>query len=239
MADFLSRLAERSLGLARVARPRIAPLFAAGTRSRADGRFEALDGDLEASEAAWPEPTGPARTQALAAVSPTTPQAGELPESPLPRQLPRSVQPLEDAPVVAAGPAPLVAPRPRRGVLQPARPEAGSNPLPFPSADHSPINELPARAYRAGPSAASSALQPAPLVSRTSERTGGGEVGPEGARERFRPRAARPQPAIRVTIGRIEVHAVFPAAKPGPARAQQGPQLTLQDYVKQRGEGRR
>jgi hypothetical protein len=46
---------------------------------------------------------------------------------------------------------------------------------------------------------------------------------------------------IRVTIGRIDVRAVFPpaAAAPAPARKTPAGALSLDDYLKQRSEGKR
>jgi hypothetical protein len=48
-------------------------------------------------------------------------------------------------------------------------------------------------------------------------------------------------PVIRVTIGRIEVRAVFPPAAAAPAAVKKTPSgaLSLDDYLKQRSEGTR
>jgi hypothetical protein len=54
--------------------------------------------------------------------------------------------------------------------------------------------------------------------------------------------ATSPQaPSIRVTIGRIEVRAEFstPAPAPAPARPARSSPLSLDDYLKQRREGKR
>jgi hypothetical protein len=52
---------------------------------------------------------------------------------------------------------------------------------------------------------------------------------------------ASPLPVIRVTIGRIEVRAVFPpaATPPTPARKPPAGTLSLEEYLKQRSEGKR
>lgn len=46
------------------------------------------------------------------------------------------------------------------------------------------------------------------------------------------------EPVIRVTIGRIEVRAAAPAPPPAPAPRPAGPRLSLEDYLRRRGEGR-
>jgi hypothetical protein len=46
-------------------------------------------------------------------------------------------------------------------------------------------------------------------------------------------------PTVNVTIGRIEVRAVTPAAPPPKRTAPPAARLALEDYLKQRDEGRR
>jgi hypothetical protein len=47
-------------------------------------------------------------------------------------------------------------------------------------------------------------------------------------------------PVIRVTIGRVDVRAEFPATAPRPtARQTQTPTLSVEEYAKQRKEGKR
>ncbi len=46
------------------------------------------------------------------------------------------------------------------------------------------------------------------------------------------------EPVIRVTIGRIEVRAAAPAPPPAPAARPAVPRLSLEDYLRRRGEGR-
>ena len=56
------------------------------------------------------------------------------------------------------------------------------------------------------------------------------------------PKAMRkPAPTIQVTIGRIEVRAITLPAPPAPRfkPARPGPALSLDDYLKQRNEGKR
>ena len=69
---------------------------------------------------------------------------------------------------------------------------------------------------------------------------------PDGYLERGpqEPRVAAPEspaPAIRVTIGRIEVRAITPpmAAERRAAPARPGPALSLEDYLKQHNGGQR
>lgn len=54
------------------------------------------------------------------------------------------------------------------------------------------------------------------------------------------PQHAEPAETIRVTIGRVDVRAIFsPQTTTGPARSQTPPVNSLDDYLKQRSEGRR
>jgi hypothetical protein len=46
-------------------------------------------------------------------------------------------------------------------------------------------------------------------------------------------------PTVRVTIGRVEVRAVFPAPEPSRPAPSPPPRLTLAEYLKQRREGAR
>lgn len=57
-----------------------------------------------------------------------------------------------------------------------------------------------------------------------------------GSRQRTQDTPA--EPAVRVTIGRVEVRAIQPASPPAPRRLPE-PRLTLEDYLRQRREGRR
>jgi hypothetical protein len=52
--------------------------------------------------------------------------------------------------------------------------------------------------------------------------------------------APAPETVVRVTIGRIEVRAAAPAAPRAPTQAARsaGPRLTLEEYLRRRGEGR-
>jgi hypothetical protein len=59
-----------------------------------------------------------------------------------------------------------------------------------------------------------------------------------GRREKTLSGPSSSPPAVRVTIGRVEVRAVQPPAPPPPS-APRGPALSLDDYLKQRSEGLR
>jgi hypothetical protein len=61
---------------------------------------------------------------------------------------------------------------------------------------------------------------------------------PASPRGDNRPAAPAAEPAIRVTIGRIEVRAVAPAAPATPAARPAAPRLGLAEYLRRRGEGR-
>jgi hypothetical protein len=54
------------------------------------------------------------------------------------------------------------------------------------------------------------------------------------------PLSSPPSPTIQVTIGRVEVRAVMPPAQPTQAKpTRSAPSLSLEDYLKQRNEGRK
>jgi hypothetical protein len=79
------------------------------------------------------------------------------------------------------------------------------------------------------------------LATQTSLRSSDAVTGPAGySRRRDAAESAAEAPIIRVSIGRIEVRAQFPAA-PSPANARNArpAAISLEEYLKQRREGKR
>jgi hypothetical protein len=117
--------------------------------------------------------------------------------------------------------------------FDPPRKEAGaslgavapfSGPLPdAPAIESRSVVQLPANVRVAVPATKATRLDPIPphdpsVVTRTSSQP----------------------PRIRVTIGRIDVRAVFPSAATAPARVKApSDALSLEDYLQQRSKGER
>lgn len=78
---------------------------------------------------------------------------------------------------------------------------------------------------------------PAPTTPR-GEPPGLSEAGNPPGLERH-PDSPSPPPSIRITIGRIDVRAVSPSPPSARPSMSPRPQLTLDDYLRQRNEGRR
>jgi hypothetical protein len=242
MSGYLERLGARALGLAQVAQPIVPPIFdpslglgpgAAGGMpvaapepaepvakpERAEPRYDRPT----ASAAAVPDP-GP-RSIELARRDARAPAAWESPRAALDEYerehehngrahdrgpWERAVETLPPAGREAA----IVLAAPQEGV----RPEAADERWPGP---------VPSVFSRVAPQ-----LQQ-PLSTRENHPTMEGRRDPAAA--------TQGAPVIRVTIGRIDVRADFPA--PAPARAAttppRAPMLSLEDYLKQRREGKR
>jgi hypothetical protein len=243
MADFLSRLVERSAGLAPVARPAAAPLFAPGP-----------------AMAEEPAPVGP---EAVGVVPPgPAPVAAPTPKAPTPvlredsaADSGRPGRGLAPAPPVLP-PATLWAtapgtPRPAPAEVQGA-PHRGAaredrSPRPEESPGRGPLttsgaegpSDIPRRlpAWEGRRRADAEIRSVVPPLLRPRE-----ESAPRWAAD-LRPRGspeAPPAPTVRISIGRIEVRAVAasaPAApRPAPARKSTG--LSLEEYLRPRGRGR-
>lgn len=227
------RLAERSLGVGEVVRPRTASLFEAA---------QALE-PLELVEEREAAPAPPRAARRREAVPVSTPRD----ESPAP------AAPLSQAVVVEREAEAAVAEQP-----SPAPSE------PLPAAPAPPVAEQatePLSPARGGERDSNPEAPPPPTVvvrdrrpavrprPRPQEGVSGSE--PQGrvggsplalplsvpAPERFAgPPAADEPPVVRVTIGRVDVRAVLPAAPPERARPKRPPRLTLDEYLR---EGRR
>ena len=230
MADFLSRLVERSAGTAPVARPVVAPLFAAGPAMAAN---PVPDGS-EPAGAVPQEPT------------PLTPQEPKALTS-IPRE-PTGIDTPGDRP--ARAPARPAAANPEEiplGVLRPAAEAFPEGPRPAVLDEDGgsqgeglpvtapPLRRLPVSRDRSHgevriPVLTTPRLRPRDEgVSRWAEPPGPRGVADESS-----------APIVRISIGRIEVRAVTPPApaapRPAPARKSMGP--SLEEYLRPRSRGR-
>jgi len=215
MSDYLSRLAARTVNIAQPVQPRTPSRFEPGNALGYPHSSEWQRG-AEAHEQA-PVQTGTLRASHIDNAS-----------SERPRQTVR--------------PMPLA-------VVNEPEPYRGKHVLPdtqlitrdMPAAPERPVNDLSPTAWSSGipsefPSIAK-AVSSKPIVSATASARG---IAPLSDRIAV---AGEPQssPTINVTIGRIEVRAMMPATQPmqraQPMRAYEP--LSLSEYLKQRGEGRR
>lgn len=243
MADFLSRLVERSAGTAPVARPVVAPLFAPGPAVAADPAPEG------------PEPVGVV-PQDPAPVTPPIPRA--------PASVLREAPALEftgpgrvPAPALLAA-APATPEEAAPGTLKPAA--AVPPKAPRPGAVHEDLparlEELPVSAPPTPSGARGLSAVPRQLPAWEESRREDAEIRAVAMpllrpREKTAPRWAeglQPRgseeapraPIVRISIGRIEVRAVAPpgpaAQIPAPARKSTG--LSLEEYLKPRSRGR-
>lgn len=254
MADFLSRLAERSLGTAAVIRPVPVPLFAPAPardalRNPGEGppRLASEDhGDALPPELVFPQPLV-TRKDPLANVA--WPLGRSLANSRNGSQIQETPDTLsnDETTVVrtlADGNAPLIAkPRPRTSTNLPPR-SGASSVQPYPAGDEGsalPLPSLVARASR--PSSPQSSVEtlrhgsPSVAMSLVLPHERGRPGLPEQGQEAGEPthRTTASPPVIRVTIGRIDVRAIVPPS-PAVSRAPSGrsaPRLSLQEYLGQ------
>jgi hypothetical protein len=262
MADFLGRLAERALGVATVAQPAIAPRFAMGPRL-------AGESSVIAEAAAVPTQRGPSPDPPRAAPSPVA-EGRRVEIDNQERRARMDDRPLAPLPVYAelepavriddpARPAPKIAtrgetPEPRvpetelqlqPGIAPPAaRPElrveasAAETEPPLaaiePKARRDPdtTGPEPAKHAEAEPVLPHPTMPPVPW--RDGQTASNGR---QGSRVE---ELETPAPTVRVSIGRIEVRAVFPE-QPQRERAPlpRSPALSLSEYLKQRDGGMR
>ena len=232
MPDFLSRLAERTLGRGEVVRSRVAPLFAAGLELAAEELeppVPVLENESAAAEGA-PSEEEARRPAVLRRTGHVEPPASEG------RSVPVLRQPLVEAPPPTAVWPPLVepieapegplVPLAARSSVEPAR--AGQ----LPRDRHAADRLAPAPDEKSTPGWRPPVPQDAPPVSPTGPMA-------DGPRAPNREALSTQTPTVKVTIGRIDVHAVFPepvAPKPASPVAHS---LSLDDYLKQRREGMR
>ena len=225
MADFLTRAAQRALGAAPVVKP-VIPSRYAGTGVTTGFAEEAV----EAVEAVAPRP--PARAETEPAVR-------------VPRDEPRRIEEPARTAREEAPAAPRTEPIPQMPAQQAVRQQpAGRNPEP----EHAEAPaEPPARPplEQRGPVTPEVRIAGETTAVREELGTTGvaeaGRLQPPITRRQVREAIAEPaaQP-IRITIGRIEVRAVMPAAAPPPRNGTAGrPALTLEEYTRRRKRGER
>jgi len=283
MADFLARLAQRTLGSTPAVEPVIAPMYAPGPVMAPESE------PADAEEIPAPAQGGRARLQPVTAATltplgdaprqappKTEPVAGEaLKRQPVPAARTRSPARPVSRSVTAAAPTPQAEPRASpSGSLRtadtaekqqagatldgPSRPASEALAAP-PQAQPRKIKRVPEPPAPAPAIPPREAAGPLPASPRPEKRPGGEAAGlvvspelkpsephpqrpPTTAAEDRAGAAARSAsaPAIHVTIGRVEVRAVTPPAPAvKPRRAAPSPSLPLEEYLKQRNEGRR
>jgi len=261
MADFLTRLAERSLMLADVVRPATAPLFAPA-RERGTGELSELRGEGE------PDPTG----GLLEILEPSARDISQPGKRPPALPLGPPFHSSDEARGAAPGPSkhsraslsggaagregdgglanePLMENGPSGDSTGgPSNRESGSRPdsiEPSSRALH-PSRETASERTRSrtpeGPDSTPARQAAVPGTVRPREiYLADKSADVSGNSREARQEASRPAPVIKVSIGRIEVRALAPQAPPAPrARpSSSGPSLTLDQYLKQRDEGKR
>ena len=222
MSDYLSNLAAKSLDLTGVIQPRLVSLFeppdAAGGSVERPSESRPLATDMQVPFD-MPHPPGGLTTP------PGLPTAARLfvPKTPQ--------QPGPDRPTLAAAAAgDATGAAPPRGVAEGQRQPALEPAIPRPE-------PFRVRTQR-GPLPATVVVRPHVMSHIDPIRP----VEPAAPVPAVLPKAMRkPAPTIQVTIGRIEVRAITLPAPPAPRfkPARPGPALSLDDYLKQRNEGKR
>ncbi len=265
MSDFLNRLTARTLGLAPLAQPIIPTMFAPD--SPWQGVSEPLEQPEVHTSGASETPLSEERKKATLPapsepVSDARLQAGDEPLVQRPAAILRQSGPTpsladdQGPPREKAEPSPSAEAISHRAALVPADAEETLHRAePAPSSDEASAPRQGEREPLPGAAAPKGAthLDVQMVVPRTLAH-GLEKATPAGAAtdETRRPPAPHPDPGgeahtgsqppvIRVTIGRIEVRAVFPpaAAAPAAARKTVAAVLSLDDYLKQRSNGQR
>jgi len=248
MADFLTRLAQRTLGLVPVVEPLIAPMFAQGLPMPPEHELVSPPGPLvEKDIGVQPEapkrPAAPVNERPLPRATPAAPRI-EAPETP---EMGSSTEIVPPPPPSREITAKHEAPeRPLRVTREVSPSEVAE--LPHPE-EHPPVKPVSAPQPRRG-----EWLPPEPIVRlervvvppRVRHRVAPPPVErplptpPVLVRRPGVPEAAAPPPEIRVTIGRVEVRSVTaPAPSPPPSPARRSSALSLEEYLRQRNEGKR
>jgi hypothetical protein len=224
MSDFLGRLAARSLGVAPVAQPAVAPMFApAGGGQRFEPVQESRD-EIVAERVGDTKSPGqhPVVTRVESASHQKRGVSLEPPTDsremkPVTLPVPGS---LDAFPVERERPVPV-----SRTVaqVQPQEPTRSGYTSVVPTIQRPPTAgafvESPAMTLRAE-------QEPSPKLSSHTRMPA--------------PEATSAAPVIRVSIGRVEVRAEFPAQAPRSVpRQSQPPSLSIEEYARQRSEGKR
>lgn len=232
MSDFLTRLASRARGTAPVAQPLIPSTFTPTAEPDGISAVSEFSEAEAGNERDVPIPDSvvdspQARTQSPSTL-PNTHGSSVRPDPPAdPREsrnveaghaeplAPRSPEPVRASAELAVAAAPIPAPKIRLGDSIPRREAV---PIAAASSAHEISGTIPdSRAVPLARNSGDRAARPvAPIASKP------------------------PAPIIRVTIGRVDVRAEFPAqAAPAARRRAEAPSLSLDDYLKLRNEGKR
>lgn len=262
MSDYLNNLVARTLNLATVVQPRLPSLFEASVANgfALSHEFEATSEDLSArspapqissADSSETQPTQPRmsvtaepgaqsdvpRSRPQVASSETSKKAKEkvIPLASPAIQAPRVSAPLDIATATptATPPAPpqakiLIRPLPRVATREPTSQSDAPRRQPLTANVRPPVETRPA--------------QPLPsltTVTAAQEQQNGPVTSRRMVIGRPAP-AAEPPQTISVTIGRVDVRAVFP--QPPAPRVSGTPKpaaMSLDEYLKQRSEGRR
>jgi hypothetical protein len=237
MTSFLNRLAARAVGLAPTAQPLVPAIFTPGFGAETRHPFPEIAIERVATPATVTESAARATLPREWAVH-RSPELGSDSAQERPKILPLSepqsepaspallqrdtglsaIQPVErfvtDASLPAAEPVSLVDTARRRPL---------NNHAASPDSENALDSLLPKRA-----ALRALEIRPArPAVTAASPHNQVGRIGHES-------------PMVRITIGRIDVRAQFTSSAPVPAARQQRPAtLSLDEYLKQRSEGKR
>lgn len=244
MPDFLGRLAARSLGVAPVAQPVVPAMFApGGVRERLEPaqdagpgitaeRMGTMQSPNTAPEAAIEEaPATAARASdpGSARTAPAAKPAGVLVEASASAATPEVVR----SNSLEISPAP---PTRIERMLAITHGQSHQGTIAADSALVAPGNGRPP--------AADAQLAIPTTVTRTGRESQADSLPVESSattRSRMPPTPSPAAPVIRVSIGRVEVRAEFPASpalRSGPKQAQP-PALSIEEYSRQRSEGKR
>jgi hypothetical protein len=252
MADFFSRLAERALGVAAVARPALASIFAPGPQV-----------------ATSPAETAPQPPETVEPGEPSAPLTAApeirepIPEARRPdhavNQPPETTRPEPAKPrIVIARSEPAVTPDllPRQRFAFEGRPDEQPPEAPAPQSRRLPARVPPFReaeapvvgteARAAATPASREPLEFTPMPPIRPHVTIPAITRPEERAPLYGRRSPPPEdrggatPIVRVSIGRIDVRAMLPAAPPPPAQGTASSEtLSLSEYLKQRDRGAR
>lgn len=248
MSDYLTRLVERSMGVAAQIEPLIAPLHSPSEQILLEpagtvGPFGAVASERSGASPRENTPDdgakGGARDDMLPrAENPPPSAATAFQEAPVELAVGRS-----DEPADPVRPRPQLLLREDSPPPTPATMDPASLPVASSGISHaSPRPTLrPEITERPRPVTASTQFVPSPRGKRRDavqpEIIGPRKAAALSAEPREESSANRP-PAIHVTIGRVEVRAVMaPAASPKVA-APAAPKISLEEYLKQRNGGR-
>jgi hypothetical protein len=239
MANFLNRLAARAIGSASVAKPVISTIFSPSS--------------------IWEGSGPPAEVAEESIISPTEQSAATRSASAnvLPKE--QEISSAKAAPLFESASLPAYEERPLRRESTPApntgklaRQHSVTQPLVYPShtqppesgihvTDHVSPSMVPAKSH----SSSHEGNTTEPLVAWIPARRQQPALSANRTASPSRPyHAASPAhaaPVVRVTIGRIDVRAQFSSPPPAPAatRSARPAALSLDEYLKQRSEGKR